>query len=109
MNQKFIVALDSGTAPQRDAISSFLHQKRWDVWHWIADVWFLNAVPDEITPRELWSELVASDLVLTPIKGLALKLGDEMVFWGGNVAEAWPWLQDKWGRADFPKPQPGPA
>jgi hypothetical protein len=109
MSQKLLIALDSGTAPQRDAISAFIHAKGWDVWHWIDDLWLLNDVPPEISPRELWGELTASDPTLTPIKGLVLRPDGEILYWGGNVAESWPWLMEKWGRPDFPRPQPGPG
>jgi hypothetical protein len=109
MSQKLLVILDSGTAPQRDAITAFIHGQGWDSWHWIDDVWLLNDVPNDVTPRELWLELIGSDYVLIPIRGLVMMLGTEMSFWGGHTRESWAWLIEKWGRADFPKPQPGPG
>jgi hypothetical protein len=109
MCQQMLIALDSGTPPQRDAISAFLRAKGWDVWHWIDDLWLVHDAPPEIGPRELWRDLITSDPTLVPIKGLILRPGSGLLYWGGNATGSWPWLLEKWGRADFPRPQPDPG
>lgn len=108
MSQKLLIALDSATPPQRDAVTGFVRENGWCCWHWLGDVWLIADAPDEVTPRGLWLDLIGSDPALTPVKGLVLKMGQWMTFFGGNDPESWVWLLRNWGRVDFDKPRPGP-
>lgn len=104
MSQKLLVILDAGTPPQRDAITEFLKDKEWETWHWIDDAWILTDVPDEVSPRQIWIALIEIP-ILKPIKGIVLKIDADPTYWGGNSQDAWVWLAQHFGRADYPPPQ----
>lgn len=104
MSQKYILALNPSSSNVRDAVTAYFQGKNWGIWHWLEDVWLLMDVPDEITPRILWEELRGKIPALQPIRGVVLGVDDDLKFWGGVTPEAWPWMKEKWGKADFSPP-----
>jgi hypothetical protein len=109
MDYRLLIVVDSRSPPHRDAITAFLRDLGYECWHWIDDLWLLVGVPATVTPHGLWNGLIASDPLLTSLKGLVLRIEGRPVYWGGNEAESWSWLLEHWGRPDFPRPLPSPV
>ncbi len=103
MSQKFLIAIDEGSPRQNDAITLYLRGKGWHVWHWLANLWLLSGVPDEETPRSLYSELVDIP-TLGGLGMLVMKIDGESLYYGGINPDAWSWLRQEWGRPDVPTP-----
>ena len=101
MSQKLIVALDSATDAQRDAITAFLRDQGGNLWHWLADVWLWADAPADTSPRQLWIQLEA---VTKPesIRGFVMTTGQAPKFWGNNQSDSWNWMDRLWGTPDFP-------
>lgn len=102
MAQKYIIALDSGTADARDAITNHLLAKGWKVWHWIEDLWLVSGLPDDMTPRLLWEELNAMPSV-EKVNGLVMRTDPDLTYWGKGKRDSWKWMKEYWGKADLAK------
>lgn len=102
---RFMIAAGGLSPQQQDVITKWLQGHDWQFWHWIENVWLLTGVPDSVTPRTLWDEIIAMD-GMNGISGVVIQEGFAPVFWGGNQPESWEWMKSYWGRADFPKKPP---
>lgn len=100
MSQKLIIALDSPTDAQRDAVTEFFRRQGGNLWHWLADVWLWAGAPADVSPRQLWSQL-ESVTKPDPIRGFVMTTGPDPKFWGNNRSESWKWLDRLWGTPDF--------
>jgi hypothetical protein len=105
---RVVIAIDHGTPDQNNAVTVYANTKGWHVWHWIENVWLLTDVPEELTPRAVWEEVIALPGMLM-VKGVVFRVEGLPLFWGGNSSESWDWMKTYWGKADFPTPQPESA
>ncbi len=89
---KFIaIALNAGTAIQRNEITKYFSNKDWPYWHWIDDFWIVQ-VPNEYTPQTLHDRIEELPDVGTPTMLLFEFTGD-IKYWGRSKDEAWDWLK----------------
>lgn len=100
-----VVAIDLGNADQNNAVTVYAKTKDWHVWHWLENVWLLEGVSDELTPRVIWEEIRALP-GMSNVKGIVFRTGTKPLYWGNNDQESWVWMREFWGEADFPKPPP---
>ncbi len=99
MKRKLIVALDSGTSEQQDAITNYIRNRGWRVWHWLADVWLLADVPASVSPKSLWSDLIAVP-ALESARGFVMTTGNDATYWGSIDGRCWDWMSEYWGIPD---------
>lgn len=48
---------DSATAAEKDALTSYLTDRGWDVWHWFSDLWLVTGVPHDIDIGTMLDEI----------------------------------------------------
>lgn len=86
------IALDAGSALQRNAITNYFAASEWAYWHWIDDFWIVQ-VPDDYTARTLHNHLEqlpavgAATILLFEFKG-------RIEYWGRANKTGWDWLKN---------------
>jgi hypothetical protein len=98
MTYNFMIAIDSGTAEQQDAITAHLQRKGYRVWHWIENLWLLAQVPVGTTPKMIWEQLDALPEVGS-IPMLITASNGASSFYGRLAPHAWKWMAEYWGHA----------
>jgi hypothetical protein len=111
MSQRMIVAVkffylksDAGSVKSPNDITDYLQKKGWKVWHWLADIWLLTGVPDDVSPRILWEDLKVG-ISFPELNGVVIN-HDTSAYWGNLAKESWDWMRDNWGQADLPASPP---
>lgn len=97
--RKFLVALDFSTAQEQTVLTELFLGKGWEVWHWLADLWLLSNVPEDVTASNV-TELARSFPGLRLRKLVVMQIDGDPVFWGAITKDAWPWMRNNWGVVD---------
>ena len=67
MSKKFLIAVDSPTAAESDALTNSLKDTKYGYWHWIADIWIIDDPTSEaevVKWRSKVRELIADRNVI---------------------------------------------
>lgn len=94
---KFIIASDSLSKDDRDALTKLLQAKPWGFAHWIEHVWLLAGVPDQYTAKRLWEEIVADLPACEPKGMLVTRINAPVSYWGRGNDSNWKWMAEYWG------------
>jgi hypothetical protein len=100
MGKYMVIALNNGTAEQRQALSDFVDAKPWGYWHWFHDLWIL---PSKGTPPGLTATALYEEIEKVPAlkKATILVLGFDRPpeYFGKANKDGWKWMEEHGGRA----------
>ena len=100
MSKRYIVALDSSTIEQNDAMKDFVRENGLGWWYWINDFWLLT------DPREKFSASEIRDVVgktHPKTECLVIELNDYGDTWSGfgpksEYRNMFTWLKKTWSK-----------
>jgi hypothetical protein len=63
---RLIIVINSATASKdiRDAVTSFLESKGWEIWHWFEDLWLSANAPNDLDLEKLRDEIRSIPLLV---------------------------------------------
>lgn len=108
--KKFILVLNVGLQPTKDAITNYLRAKGWPIWHWFENLWLLSNVPDNVTAQSLSEEILALIAPIAPgplTSHIVIDASDKpSAYFGRGPKEGWEWMLQNWGRPDGAPAEP---
>lgn len=103
---QFIIATDSASAVQRNAITDHVKSKGWAFWHHFDGFWMVATSDygvvdyNKTTSEQLYNELMKLPVIGTTISLLVIRLPDKgspMTHFGYGPKPGWEWAKRYWG------------
>jgi len=90
MKNRYVIAIQSGTPAQRNAITTYLKGK-YGFWHWMPDVWLVTGTQD-LEANEMRDDIRA---LVPGLRFIVLKVANQG--WSGyGKTNWWEWLRKNW-------------